>query len=182
MESLENNIQPKWFIVRCVTGAEAKAKLSLEKRISEENLENKILNICIPTKKIIEIHDGKKKGKEKKILPGYVFLELILDNAIKDFIMQTPHILGFMGEKNKPIPLRSDEVKRFLGKENSSTSSVESKFVIGMPVKIIDGPFANFLGTIEEVSLEKMKLKVMVSIFGRKTPVELDFTQVEEEK
>ncbi|MEK7263552.1 MAG: transcription termination/antitermination protein NusG [Bacteroidota bacterium] len=181
---VEAEIPSRWYVIHCVTGTEQKVKALIEKRASEEGFSERVLSVFVPSEKVFEMHEGKKRSKVKTFLPGYLLVELRLDNKTRDFILQTPSVLNFVGDqKNKPVPMRMDEVKRFLGKDAANeTESVVTQFRAGMSVKITDGPFNNFIGTIQEVSLEKMKLKVMVSIFGRKTPIELDFNQVEEEK
>ena len=174
----------RWYVVHCVTGSEAKVKASLEKRILEDNMSERVLSVFVPSEKVFEIHEGKKRSKVKTFLPGYILVQIRLDSKTRDFILQTPQVLNFVGDKNKPVPLRSEEVKRFLGKVETAGDEESSvtKYRVGMALKVIDGPFNNFIGTIQGVNLEKMRLKVMVSIFGRKTPVELDFDQVEEVK
>ncbi|MBS4028223.1 MAG: transcription termination/antitermination factor NusG [Ignavibacteriales bacterium] len=174
----------RWYVVHCVTGSEAKVKSALEKRITEEGMGEKVLGVFVPSEKVVEIHEGKKRSKVKTFLPGYILIQVYLEPKTRDFILQTPYILHFVGDKNKPVPLRNDEVKRFLGKTETEgvAETTLANYYIGMAVKIVDGPFNNFIGTVQEVNHEKMRLKVMVSIFGRKTPVELDFIQIEEVK
>jgi len=149
-----------------------------------EKLSAKIQAVLVPMEKVFEVKDGKKKSKTKNFFPGYILVQADLDNQVKEFILSTPSVMGFLGTKNNPNPLQPEEVKRIVGRltqdENSERS--ETIFRFGDVVKICDGPFNNFCGTIQEVNEEKMKIKVMVSIFGRKTPVEIDFVQAELEK
>ena len=138
----------------------------------------------IPAEKVFEIKDGKKKAKVKNFFPGYVLVEAVLDKETTHLILEAPSVMGFVPDKNNPAPLHPDEVHRLIGKleQKDDVQIVDGPYHVGEPVKVIDGPFNNFSGFVQEVNPEKMKVKVMVSIFGRKTPVELDFSQVEVEK
>ena len=149
-----------------------------------ENLKSKINEILIPTEKVFEVKDGKKRSKTKNFIPGYILVQADMDLQVKDFIQNVPAVMGFLGTKQNPAALLPDEVKRIVGriKESLDGERMDSMFRVGDLVKIIDGPFNNFTGAVEEVSEEKMKIKVLVSIFGRKTPVEIDFVQAELEK
>jgi transcriptional antiterminator NusG len=175
----------KWYVVRTFSGHEAKVKNMLDSGLADnEKLSAKIQAVLVPMEKVFEVKDGKKKSKTKNFFPGYILVQADLDNQVKEFILSTPSVMGFLGTKNNPNPLQPEEVKRIVGRltqdENSERS--ETIFRFGDIVKIVDGPFNNFTGTIQEVNEEKMKIKVMVSIFGRKTPVEIEFIQAELEK
>lgn len=175
----------RWYVIRTFSGHENKVKNLLEGELEDnEELRLKILEILVPTEKVFEVKDGKKKSKTKNFFPGYILLHAELDNQVKEFVINTQSVMGFLGTVSNPNPLQPDEVKRIVGRINQdeNTERMETIFRNGDIVKIIDGPFNNFSGTIEELNEEKMKIKVMVSIFGRKTPVELDFVQVELEK
>ena len=175
----------RWYVVRTFSGYENKVKNLIDVELSNnERLRAKIENVLVPTEKVFEVKDGKKKSKTKNFFPGYILVQADLDNQVKDFILNTPSVMGFLGTKNNPNPLQPEEVKRIVGRitQDESTERMETIFRNGDIVKIIDGPFNNFSGTIQEVNEEKMKIKVMVSIFGRKTPVEIDFVQAELEK
>ncbi|MBN1638370.1 MAG: transcription termination/antitermination factor NusG [Ignavibacteriales bacterium] len=179
------NPNAKWYVVRTFSGHENKVKEAIERILKENDaLREKILDVIVPTEKVFEVKDGKKKTKQKNFLPGYILVNAELDDRVKDFIQNTPSVMGFLGAKNKPNPLLPDEVKRILGRlsEGKTTEKSETIFHVGDYVKITSGPFNNFSGVIEEVNEEKLKIKVMVSIFGRKTPVEIDFAQAEFEK
>ncbi len=156
-------------------------KLSLS---DNEYLKAKLPEILVPMEKVFEVKDGKKKSKTKNFFPGYILIQADLDNQVKEFILNTPSVMGFLGTRNNPNPLQPEEVKRIVGRitQDETTERMETIFRKGDVVKIIDGPFNNFSGTVQEVNEEKMKIKVMVSIFGRKTPVEIDFVQAELEK
>ncbi|MCH7516265.1 MAG: transcription termination/antitermination factor NusG [Bacteroidetes bacterium] len=175
----------RWYVIRTFSGHENKVKNLLDGELEDnEELRLKILEILVPTEKVFEVKDGKKKSKTKNFFPGYILLHAELDNQVKEFVINTQSVMGFLGTVGNPNPLQPDEVKRIVGRINQdeNTERMETIFRNGDIVKIIDGPFNNFSGTIEELNEEKMKIKVMVSIFGRKTPVELDFVQVELEK
>ncbi len=175
----------KWYVVRTFSGHENKVKNLIEAELNDnDRLKAKIENVLVPTEKVFEVKDGKKKSKTKNFFPGYILIHADLDNQVKDFILNTPSVMGFLGTKNNPNPLQPEEVKRIVGRitQDETTERMETIFRNGDVVKIIDGPFNNFTGTIQEVNEEKMKIKVMVSIFGRKTPVEIDFVQAELEK
>lgn len=175
----------KWYVVRTYSGQENKVKAYLESEVMQAGGQDRIFNVLVPSEKVFEVKDGKKKSKTKTFFPGYILVEAILDEKAKYAILNTPSVMGFVGSKDKPVPLQPDEVKRLIGKIEEKTESgeqIEVPFHIGEPVKVTSGPFNNFSGFVQEVNDEKMKLKVMVSIFGRKTPVELDFSQVEVEK
>jgi transcriptional antiterminator NusG len=175
----------KWYVVRTFSGHENKVKTLIENELEDnEYLRARIHEVLVPTEKVFEVKDGKKKTKKKNFFPGYILLCADLDAKVKDFILNTPSVMGFLGSQKTPIPLQPDEVKRIVGRisKDEDTERTETLFRAGDYVKIIDGPFNNFSGIVEEVNEEKMKIKVMVSIFGRKTPVEIDFAQAELEK
>jgi len=175
----------KWYVVRTFSGHENKVKTLIEMELKDnEELREKIKEVLIPIEKVFQVKDGKKKTKLRNFFPGYILLHADLDNKVKDFIVNTPSVMGFLGDQNKPNPLQPEEVKRIVGRIalEDETERSDTMFRAGDYVKIIDGPFNNFTGYVEEVNEDKMKMKVMVSIFGRKTPVEIDFVQAELEK
>jgi transcriptional antiterminator NusG len=174
----------KWYVVRSITGKEKKAKEYLEKEINRLKLQDYVNQVLIPTEKVFTIKNGKKVSAERPYLPGYILIEAYLIGEVIHVIRNIPNIIGFLNSLGDPIPMRPSEVNRILGKVDELTDAGEKMiepFIVGEPVKVIDGPFNNFSGVIEEVNEEKKKLKVMVKIFGRKTPLELSFTQVEKE-
>ncbi|MGD8779032.1 MAG: transcription termination/antitermination protein NusG [Ignavibacteria bacterium] len=175
----------KWYVVRTFSGHENKVKNLIDAELKDnDGLRARIFEVLVPTEKVFEVKDGKKKTKTKNFFPGYILLQADLDNKVKDFISNVPSVMGFLGTQKSPVPLQPAEVKRIVGRitQDEDTERTETIFRAGDFVKIIDGPFNNFSGLIEEVNEEKMKIKVMVSIFGRKTPVEIDFVQAELEK
>jgi len=177
-------LEKRWYVVRTYSGHEAKVKSSLESEVARLGLEERISAVLIPSEKVVEVKGGKKKTRVKNFFPGYVLVEMVIDKETTHIVLETPSVLGFVPDKNNPAPLQPDEVRRLIGtmEEREDVELVEVPFRVGDPVKVIDGPFNNFTGFVQEISPEKMKIKVMVSIFGRKTPVELDFIQVEVEK
>jgi transcriptional antiterminator NusG len=181
---IETTNEKKWYAIRTITGHEKRVKTYLESEIPVVGLENKIIQVLIPEEKVFEVKGGKKKIKLKNFFPGYILIEAILDNEVSTFISRAPSVLKMVGGKEEAVPLREDEVKRILGRINESEEKekIDVQFEKGDLVKVVNGPFVNFSGTINDINLERMKVKVMVSIFGRKTPIELDFTQIEKEK
>ena len=174
----------KWYVVRAISGNEKKVKQILENEISNLKLQDSISQVLIPTEKVYMIRNGKKVSKERNYFPGYVLIEAALAGEIPHIIRNIPGVLGFLGAKGEPHPLRPSEVKRLLGKFDELSEQGEEvniPFIIGETVTVIDGPFNSFSGVIEEINDEKKKLKVMVKIFGRKTPLELSFMQVQKE-
>lgn len=175
----------RWYVVRTFSGHENKVKNLIDVELRDnDSLKAKIQEVLVPTEKVFEVKDGKKKTKNKNFFPGYILVQADLDNQVKDFILNTPSVMGFLGTGKNPNPLQPDEVKRIVGRitQDQDDERMETIFRVGDFVKIVDGPFNNFSGFIQEVNEEKMKVKVMVSIFGRKTPVEIDFVQAELEK
>jgi transcriptional antiterminator NusG len=180
----ENN--KKWYVVRAISGKEKKVKLYLEDEISRLGLTDYVSQILIPTEKVYQIRNGKKVSKERSFFPGYILIEANLVGEVPHVIQRTTNVIGFLGaeKRGEPLPLRMSEVNRILGKVDELAESDEElniPFIEGESVKVIDGPFNGFNGTIEEINEDKRKLKVMVKIFGRKQPLELSFLQVEKE-
>lgn len=174
----------KWYVLRTFSGHEKKVKEYLESEVERLGMEDKLTQVLIPTETVFEMRGGKKKTREKTFFPGYLLIEALIDPYLKDVIAQAPSTLGFLGAGGDPTPLRPDEVNRILGKMDAVAAAGEQPeipFKNGDPVKVVDGPFNNFTGFVEEVYPDKMKVKVMVSIFGRKTPLELDYMAVEHE-
>ncbi|MBX2990602.1 MAG: transcription termination/antitermination factor NusG [Bacteroidetes bacterium] len=177
-------MEKKWYVVRTYSGHENKVKAYIENEISQAGLVERVGSVIVPSEKVFEVKDGKKKSKTRTFFPGYILVEAVLDTQVTHIILNTPSVISFVGPKNAPAPLQPAEVKRLIGKieAKKDVEVMEVPFKAGDAVKVTDGPFNNFTGFVQEVNEEKMKLKVMVSIFGRKTPVELDFSQVEAEK
>jgi len=174
----------KWYVVRAVSGKEKKVKEYIESEINRLGLQDFMSQVLIPTEKVYQVRKGKKISKERNYFPGYVLIEAALVGELTHIIRNIPNVLGFLGTGNEPSPMRASEVKRILGKVDElaeQSEGINVPFIVGETVKVVDGPFNSFSGVIEEINEEKKKLKVMVKIFGRKTPLELTFMQVEKE-
>lgn len=175
-------MEQRWYVVKTFSGHENKVKAFIDQGLKEsEALQAKVTEVLVPMEKVFEVKDGKKRTKTRNFFPGYILIQADLDAYVKDFVQNTPSVMGFLGPRNNPNPLQPDEVKRIIGriKQDETGERMETIFRAGDTVKIIDGPFNNFNGVVEEVNEDKMKIKVLVSIFGRKTPVEIDFVQAE---
>lgn len=171
----------KWYVVHTYAGHEQKAKTYLESAIVNADLTDRFGQVLVPTEQVTEMRQGKRSTTTKKFLPSYILVEMDLDKVTQNLVVSTSGITNFVGAGGRPSPLRQEEVERICGQIDSSREeeSTNIPFQAGDPVKVNDGPFADFSGTVSEVNMERRKLKVMVSIFGRPTPVELDFLQVE---
>lgn len=174
-------IEKKWYIVHAYTGHEDKVRAYLEKMISSGEMKDKISNILIPTEEIVEIRKNKKRISKRKFFPGYVIIEMVIDNETYWAVRNIPGVTGFLGGV-KPVPLQPEELDNIVTltqREAQAKPKPAVMFEKDESVRVIEGPFENFVGVVEDVNEEKSKLKVMVTIFGRATPVELDFLQVE---
>jgi transcriptional antiterminator NusG len=171
----------RWYVINTYSGYENKVKSNLENRITSMGMAERIPKVMIPTEEISEMKGGKKKVSVKNYFPGYILVQMDLDDETWYLVRNTPKVTGFVGSGNKPLPLTEEEISEIMGQESGERPRVKSRslFDKGEHIKIIDGPFASFSGTVDEVNHEREKLKVMVTIFGRSTPVELDFLQVE---
>ena len=170
----------KWYVVHVYSGHEQKVKLALEEKINGSKHPEKFGDILIPTENVVELVDGKKKQSSRKFYPGYILVRMYLDNETWHIVSSTAKVTGFLGGKNKPAPISDAEAQGIIEKMEQGKEKPQPKyyFELGDDVRVVDGPFSNFNGTIEEVSPDKEKVKVLVSIFGRATPVELNFIQV----
>lgn len=176
----------KWYVLRAIGGKEKKVKEYIENEIANAGLQEFVSQVLIPTEKVYQIRNGKKISKERNFFPGYVLVEACLVGEIPHMLRNVPNIIGFLGDTKggEPVPMRQSEVYRILGRVDEMAASGEEMnipYVVGETVKVIDGPFNGFNGIIENINEEKKKLQVMVKIFGRKTPLELSFMQVEKE-
>ena len=181
---MADNKLNKWYVVRAVSGQENKIKSYIETEINRLGMSDHVTQVLVPTEKVVQVRDGKKITKDKVYFPGYVMIEANLIGEIPHVIKSITGVIGFLGEVKggDPVPLRMSEVNRMLGKVDELTINIDNQsipFNTGETVKVIDGPFNGFNGTIEKINEEKRKLEVMVKIFGRKTPLELGFMQVE---
>lgn len=176
----------KWYVVRAISGKENKVKEYIESEIKRLNYGEYISQVLIPTERVFQIRKGKKVSKERNYFPGYVLIEAVLIGEIPHMIKSVPNVINFLGAEKggEPSPLRMSDVNRILGKVDELAEQgefVNIPFMVGESVTVVDGPFNSFSGIVEEINEEKKKLKVMVKIFGRKTPLELGFMQVEKE-
>lgn len=174
-------MEKRWYVVHTYSGYENKVKSTIEEVAKEQGLSEQIVRVLVPAENITSLKKGVKKVTTRKFFPGYVLVEMELNENTLRLIKNIPKVSGFLGSQTEPSPLRKDEVAKIIEQEVSGTPSakMKRKFSKGDAIRIIDGPFENFTGTIEEVSLEKERVKVMVSIFGRATPVEFEFLQIE---
>jgi transcriptional antiterminator NusG len=178
------DVQPKFYVLRAISGKENKVREYIESQMKNTDLGQYVKQVLIPTEKVYTVRNGKKVMKERAYLPGYVLVEAFLFGEVAHRLRNTPNVLGFLGGSEKPVPLRPAEVSRVLGTVDDLhelEGDIELKYFVGETVKVTYGPFNGFTGVIEEVNTEKKKLKVMVKIFGRKTPLELSYVQVEKE-
>jgi transcriptional antiterminator NusG len=181
----ETSVNKRWYVVRAVSGQENKIKTYIENEISRLGLNDYVDQVLVPTEKVIQIRNGKKINKERVYFPGYIMIKANLSGEIPHIIRSITNVIGFLGETKggDPVPLRQSEVNRMLGKVDEfsvdADANIAIPFTIGQTVKVIDGPFNGFDGTVEKINEEKRKLEVMVKIFGRKTPLELSYMQVE---
>lgn len=179
MTSIERKMEKRWFIVHTYSGHENKVKLNLEKRIEFMNIGHKIFRVEVPQKTVTKVKDGKRQDKEEKIFPGYVLVEMIMDDDSWYVVRHTPGVTKFVGAEKKPIPARDSEIKKIINKAPTQAPKVVLDVKVGDKVKIISGPFAEFVGDITDVYPDKAKLRASVSIFGRDTPVELEYNQIQ---
>lgn len=168
----------KWYVVHTYSGHENKVAANLKQRIETMKLADKIFEIIVPTRNVVHVHHGKKEEQKEKIFPGYILVNMVLEDTSWLAVRTTQGVTAFVGAGNKPTPISDKEVETILKFMQMEAPKYKASFSVGEAVKIVDGPFADFLGTIDNIDEEKGKIKVLVSIFGRETPVELDFLQV----
>jgi transcriptional antiterminator NusG len=170
---------PAWYVIHCYSGYENKVRHNLEQRIETMGMKDMIFDVVIPTQEEIEVKDGKRRTVERHIFPGYVLVNLALSEESWYVVRNTPGVTGFVGMGNNPTPLRPEEVAQIVKRMEAEAPTVKVSFKVGERVRIVDGPFNDFRGVVSEIDMERTKVRVMVSFFGRETPVELDFLQVE---
>jgi len=172
--------EKKWYVIHTYSGYENKVKTNLEHRIESMGVQDKIFQVVIPTEEEIEIKDGQRRTVQKKVYPGYVMVEMAMDDDAWYVVRNTPGVTSFVGSGNKPVPLQEHEVRGIQKQiKAEAPSKVAVEYEIGENVRVVDGPFTDFHGKVVEINVEKGKLKVLVNMFGRETPVELDLLQVE---
>ncbi len=175
MEGIRGGTEPKWYVVHTYSGHENKVKVNIEKMVANRGMQNLIYDIVVPTEERVEIKDGQRKVKSRKMFPGYVIIKMIVTNESWYLVRNTQGVTGFVGHGSDPIPLTNEEVRR-MGIEKIY---IDIDVEVGDTVKVISGPFESFMGVVEEVNMEKQTLRVKISMFGRDTPVELEFGQVD---
>lgn len=176
---MESERKKRWYIVHTYSGHENKVKINLEKRIEFMNMGHKIFRIEVPQKPVTKVTGGKRQEKEEKIFPGYVLVEMIMEDDSWYVVRHTPGVTKFVGAEKKPIPARDSEIKKIIHRTQAQAAKVVLDVQVGDKVRIISGPFADFVGDITEVYPDKEKLRASVSIFGRDTPVELEYVQIQ---
>lgn len=168
-----------WYVVHCYSGYENKVRHNLEQRIATMGMEKQIFDVVVPTEEEIEVKEGKRRTVERRVFPGYILVNMILSEESWYVVRNTPGVTGFVGMGNNPTPLRPEEVALIVKRMEAEAPRIKVTFKTGERVRIIDGPFNDFRGTVAEIDMERAKVRVMVNFFGRETPVELDFLQVE---
>ena len=169
----------EWFVIHTYSGYEERVEKNLKQRIKFMESEDEISEVIIPTEDEIEVRNGQRQNVTKKILPGYILIQMQMSDHSWNVVRNTPGITGFVSSGNKPVPLRADEVSRILKQMTAEAPKVKVGFRQGQSVRVTDGPFIDFVGVVDEINTDKGKVKVLLSLFGRETPVELDFLQVE---
>lgn len=168
-----------WYVIHCYSGYETKVRHNLEQRIETMGMKDRIFDVVIPTQEEIDVKDGKRRVVERHVFPGYVLVNMILSEESWYVVRNTPGVTGFVGMGNDPTPLRPEEVAQILKRMEAEAPHIKVSFKVGERVRIIDGPFNDFRGTVSDIDVDRTKVRVMVNFFGRETPVELDFLQVE---
>jgi transcription termination/antitermination protein NusG len=174
-----NDTGRQWYVVHCYSGYENKVRHAIEQRIETMGMRDKIFDVIVPTQEEIEVKEGKRRAVERRVFPGYILVEMKMDEDSWYVVRNTPGVTGFVGMGNDPTPLRQEEVKAIMDRMESNVPTYVVRFKVGEKVRIIDGPFNDFIGTVAAIDQDKAKVRVMVNFFGRDTPVELDFPQVE---
>lgn len=173
------DIKERWFVIHTYSGHEERVKKNLEQRLKLMASGDEITQIVVPAEEEVEVRGGQKRTVAKKILPGYVLVQMRMSDESLEMVLNTPGVTGFVGSGNKPVPLRDEEISQILKQMSSETPKVKVGFKQGQSVRVTEGPFTDFVGVVDEISADKGKVKVFLSLFGRETPVELDFLQVE---
>jgi transcriptional antiterminator NusG len=169
----------KWYVVHSYAGYEKKVQKNLEYRIQSMGMEDQIFQVVVPTEEEVELKDGVRRVTERRVFPGYILVEMAMNEESWYVVRNTPGVTGFVGSGNKPIPLREEEVNRILKRMEAEAPKIKVNFKIGQKVRIVEGPFEDFMGAVDAIDLDRARVRVLVNFFGRETPVELDFLQVE---
>lgn len=175
----EEDDDRKWYVVHCYSGQENKVRHAIEQRTETMGMQDKIFDVVVPTEEEIEVREGKRRTVERRVFPGYILVQMKMDEDSWYVVRNTPGVTGFVGMGNEPTPLRPEEVNQIMHRMEAEAPKIKVTFRPGQKVRIVDGPFNDFIGTVGDIDMEKAKVRVLVSFFGRETPVELDFLQVE---
>ena len=177
--TIKSSAERLWYVIHCYSGQENKVRHAIEQRIETMGMRDKIYDVIVPTEEEIEVKDGKRRTVEKKVFPGYILVEMQMDEDSWFVVRNTPGVTGFVGMGDDPTPLRAEEVKQIMDRMSAESPKVKVTFKVGQKVRIVDGPFNDFYGTVSAIDPDRSKGRVLVSFFGRATPVELDFLEVE---
>ena len=169
----------KWYVIHSYAGYEKKVQKNLQYRIESMGMQDEIFQIVVPTEEEVELRDGVRRVTERRVFPGYILVEMVMNEESWYVVRNTPGVTGFVGSGNKPIPLREDEVNRILKRMEAEAPKIKVNFKTGQKVRIVEGPFEDFMGVVDAIDLDRARVRVLVNFFGRETPVELDFLQVE---
>jgi transcriptional antiterminator NusG len=178
-EQMQEDEDRAWYVIHCYSGYENKVRHNLEQRIESMGMKDDIFDVVIPTQEEIEVKDGKRRSIERHVFPGYVLVNMKMSEESWYVVRNTPGVTGFVGMGDEPIPLRPEEVSQILRRMEAEAPTIKVTYKIGEKVRIVDGPFNDFHGTVDDIDMDRSKVRVMVNFFGRSTPVELDFLQVE---
>lgn len=184
LEAEEEETSPRpegteWYVIHSYSGYENKVKKNLLHRMESMGMQNKIFQVVVPTEEEVELRDGQRRTVERRVFPGYILVEMLLDEESWFVVRNTPGVTGFVGFGNKPTPLRQDEVDKILKRMEAEAPKIKVSFKVGQRVRIVEGPFEDFMGTVDDIDVDRARVRVLVNFFGRETPIELDFLQVE---
>ncbi len=169
----------EWYVIHSYSGYENKVEKNLLHRIASMGMQDKIFQVVVPTEEEVELRDGQRRIIERRVFPGYILVEMVLDEDSWYVVRNTPGVTGFVGSGNKPTPLRQEEVDKILKRMDAEAPKIKVSFKVGQKVRIVEGPFEDFMGTVDEIDFDRTRVRVLVNFFGRETPIELDFLQVE---
>jgi len=169
----------QWYVIHSYAGYEKKVQKNLYTRVDSMQMQDRIFQVVVPTEEEVELKDGVRRTTERRIFPGYILVEMLLDDDSWYVVRNTPGVTGFVGSGNKPIPLRDEEVNKIVKRMEAEAPKIKVNFKVGQKIRIVEGPFEDFMGTVDEIDLDRARVRVLVNFFGRETPVELDFLQVE---
>jgi transcriptional antiterminator NusG len=182
VDEAKTSLRPEgteWYVIHSYSGYENKVQKNLYHRIESMGMQDKIFQVVVPTEEEVELRDGQRRTVERRVFPGYILVEMLLDEDSWYVVRNTPGVTGFVGSGNKPTPLRKEEVDKIIKRMDAEVPKIKVSFKVGQKVRIVEGPFEDFTGTVDDIDVERARVKVLVNFFGRETPIELDFLQVE---